>query len=193
MWQSYSTAFRAVCRVRLTNKTPAATYRAPGRFESTFVRERLMDAAAEKLGLERIEIRRRNLIPATAMPYTLAYDEPGVHDLELDSGDYTGLLDNVAIYAAALTDVQVAGQSGPWLIQRPKVVYNSHTETFVMWFHLDDEEYKSQKVGVATSQYANGRFAFVKALQPDGLVSTRSRHVALPRICSTATPTSSGT
>ena len=39
-------AYRAVCHFRLTNKTPAATYRAPGRFETTFVRERLVDAIA---------------------------------------------------------------------------------------------------------------------------------------------------
>ena len=45
-------AYRAMARVRLTNKTPAATYRAPGRFESTFVRSRLMDAVADKLGLD---------------------------------------------------------------------------------------------------------------------------------------------
>ena len=45
-------AYRAKARVRLTNKTPAATYRAPGRYESTFVRSRLMDAVAAKLGLD---------------------------------------------------------------------------------------------------------------------------------------------
>ena len=86
-------AFRAVAHFRLTNKTPAATYRAPGRFESSFVRERLMDAVAERLGIDRIEVRRRNLIAASEMPYTIAFDEPGVADLLLDSGDYAGLLD----------------------------------------------------------------------------------------------------
>ena len=40
-------AYRAAGHYRLTNKTPAATYRSPGRYESTFVRERLMDAIAE--------------------------------------------------------------------------------------------------------------------------------------------------
>ena len=45
-------AYRAVCHFRLTNKTPAATYRAPGRFETTFVRERLIDAIAHKLNLD---------------------------------------------------------------------------------------------------------------------------------------------
>src|SRR5436309_370717 len=52
-------AYRACGHFRLTNKTPAATYRAPGRYEGSFVRERLMDAVAERLGLEPIEIRRR--------------------------------------------------------------------------------------------------------------------------------------
>ena len=86
-------AFRAVCRLRLTNKTPAATYRAPGRYEGTFVRERLIDAAAAALGIDRVEIRRRNLIPRAALPCTLAFDEPGVPALTLDSGDYALLLD----------------------------------------------------------------------------------------------------
>src|ERR1700724_3865252 len=43
-------AYRSVCHFRLTDKTPAATYRAPGRFEGTFVRERLLDAVADRLG-----------------------------------------------------------------------------------------------------------------------------------------------
>jgi carbon-monoxide dehydrogenase large subunit len=86
-------AYRAVAHFRLTNKTPAATYRAPGRFESTFVRSRLMDAVADKLGIDRIEVRKRNLIAAAEMPYTIAFREPGVEELELDSGDYALLLD----------------------------------------------------------------------------------------------------
>ncbi|MGH8698810.1 MAG: xanthine dehydrogenase family protein molybdopterin-binding subunit, partial [Burkholderiales bacterium] len=54
-------AYRVVAHYRLTNKTPAATYRAPGRFEGAFVRERVMDAIAARLGLDRLEARRRNL------------------------------------------------------------------------------------------------------------------------------------
>src|SRR3954454_1033025 len=86
-------AYRAMARVRVTNKPPGAPYRAPGRFESTFVRSRLMDAVADKLGLDRIEVRRRNLIPAAEMPYTQRYNEPGVEELDIDSGDYALLLD----------------------------------------------------------------------------------------------------
>jgi aerobic carbon-monoxide dehydrogenase large subunit len=86
-------AYRAVAHFRLTNKTPAATYRAPGRFESTFVRSRLMDAVANKLGLDPVEVRKRNLITASEMPYIIAFDEPHVENLELDSGDFPRLLD----------------------------------------------------------------------------------------------------
>jgi len=98
-------AYRMVGRIRLTNKTPCGTYRAPGRFESTFVRERLMDAIAERLGLDAIEVRRRNLIPAAAMPYARHLDTLGT-DMTYDSGDYAGLLDK-ALAAAdwhALSD-----------------------------------------------------------------------------------------
>ncbi len=86
-------AYRALCHLRLTNKTPAATYRAPGRFESTFVRERLIDALAVKLGIDRIEIRRQNLITSDDMPYSIKFDEAGVENLEIDTGDYAKLLD----------------------------------------------------------------------------------------------------
>jgi carbon-monoxide dehydrogenase large subunit/6-hydroxypseudooxynicotine dehydrogenase subunit gamma len=86
-------AYRAVGHFRLTNKTPAATYRAPGRYEGTFVRERLMDAIAQRLGIDRIELRRRNLIPGAEMPFTVAFDDPGAEELILDSGDYPALLD----------------------------------------------------------------------------------------------------
>ena len=90
-------AYKAMARVRLTNKTPCATYRAPGRFESSFVRGRLMDAVADKLGLDRIEVRRRNLITAAEMPYIKKYNEPGIEELEIDSGNYAALLDKALV------------------------------------------------------------------------------------------------
>ncbi|MGB7258649.1 MAG: molybdopterin cofactor-binding domain-containing protein, partial [Pseudolabrys sp.] len=85
-------AYRATGYIRLTNKTPCGTYRAPGRYETTFVRERLLDAIATKLGVDRIEIRRRNLIGKSAMPYALGLDTLGTH-IVYDSGDYALLLD----------------------------------------------------------------------------------------------------
>jgi CO/xanthine dehydrogenase Mo-binding subunit len=85
-------AYRAVGHIRLTNKTPCGTYRAPGRYESSFVRERLLDAIAEKVGVDKVEIRRRNLITKSAMPYALGLDTLGTH-IVYDSGDYARLLD----------------------------------------------------------------------------------------------------
>ena len=85
-------AYRVAGHFRLTNKTPAATYRAPGRYETSFVRERLMDAIADRLGLDRVEVRRRNLLTAAEMPHTRPLDTLGT-DIVLDSGDYPGLLD----------------------------------------------------------------------------------------------------
>jgi carbon-monoxide dehydrogenase large subunit len=85
-------AYRATGHFRLTNKTPAATYRAPGRFEATFVCERVMDAIAAKTGIDRIEVRRRNLISRSEMPYTRDMEVLDT-ELVLDSGDYAGLLD----------------------------------------------------------------------------------------------------
>jgi carbon-monoxide dehydrogenase large subunit len=84
--------YRVNGHVRMTNKTPCATYRAPGRFESNFVRERLMDVIAAKLGLSRIEIRRRNLIASTEMPFERHLSALG-DDVVYDSGNYETLLD----------------------------------------------------------------------------------------------------
>jgi carbon-monoxide dehydrogenase large subunit/6-hydroxypseudooxynicotine dehydrogenase subunit gamma len=84
-------AYRARAHYRLTNKTPAATYRSPGRFEGSFVRERLIEAIAHRLAIDPIEVRRRNLIASSEMPF-----ERGLTAIEteviLDSGDYDGLL-----------------------------------------------------------------------------------------------------
>jgi aerobic carbon-monoxide dehydrogenase large subunit len=85
-------AYRSVGHVRLTNKTPCGTYRAPGRFEGSFVRERLLDAIAARLGLDRIAVRRTNLIPRSAMPFRRGFATLGI-DVEYDTGDYPGLLD----------------------------------------------------------------------------------------------------
>src|SRR6516164_8165450 len=85
-------AYRAAGHYRLTNKTPAATYRSPGRYESTFVRERLLDAIAHRLGIDRVEVRRRNLIGKAEMPFARPLDALG-DDVVLDSGDYAALLD----------------------------------------------------------------------------------------------------
>jgi carbon-monoxide dehydrogenase large subunit len=84
-------AYRATGHIRLTNKTPAGTYRAPGRYESSFVRERLLDEIGSRLGIGPVEVRRRNLIPEDRMPHDRGIDALGT-PVVYDSGRYHRLL-----------------------------------------------------------------------------------------------------
>lgn len=99
-------AYRVEGHIRLTNKTPAGTYRAPGRYESSFARERLMDAIAARVGVGRTEIRRRNLITSEEMPFDRGIDALGTH-VVYDSGHYADLLDRLEaeLDLAAIRDV----------------------------------------------------------------------------------------
>ncbi|MEM0349822.1 MAG: xanthine dehydrogenase family protein molybdopterin-binding subunit [Candidatus Caldarchaeum sp.] len=56
----------------VTNKTPAGAYRGFGHPEATFVREKALDILAEKLGLDPVTVRRRNLISSSDIPYMTA-------------------------------------------------------------------------------------------------------------------------
>jgi CO/xanthine dehydrogenase Mo-binding subunit len=87
-WQAYDCTARQV----VTNKTPAGTYRAPGRYEANFVRERILDIAAHRLGRDPADLRRQNLIPAAEMPYEVGTHTDG-HPVVFDSGDFGLLLD----------------------------------------------------------------------------------------------------
>ena len=79
--------------LELSNKTPVGTYRGPGRFETDFFRERLLDMVAQDLGIDRVEFRRRNLVAKEEMPYALATITPYESKDELDSGDYHATLE----------------------------------------------------------------------------------------------------
>jgi aerobic carbon-monoxide dehydrogenase large subunit len=61
--------FHAVARGVFTNGSPVGPYRGSGKPEASFVLERLIDKAAFEMGIDRVTLRRRNLIPASAMPY----------------------------------------------------------------------------------------------------------------------------
>lgn len=77
----------------LTNKTPVGTYRGPGRFETDFFRERLMDMAAADLGIDRVEFRRRNLVSEHEIPYAMPLVQPYNSGTSTDSGNYAVTLD----------------------------------------------------------------------------------------------------
>ena len=87
-------AYRARGHIVLTNKTPAGTYRSPGRYEGTFVRERIIDGVAARLGLDPTEVRRVNLIPEDRIPFQRGVDALGT-EVTYDSGRYHDLLDRV--------------------------------------------------------------------------------------------------
>ena len=72
----------------VTNKVPVTPIRGAGQPQAVFVMERLLDRAAEKLGIDRAEIRRRNLVPADRIPYKTPLKTRGGMQVVLDSGDY---------------------------------------------------------------------------------------------------------
>jgi len=81
-------------RAVLSNTPPLSAYRSAGRPQVMFVMERLIDLAARQHGFDRLELRRRNLIPARLMPYTNPFG------IVYDSGDYAAVQDR----AVALAD-----------------------------------------------------------------------------------------
>jgi len=80
-------------RAVLSNTSPTTPYRAAGRPEVMFIVERLIDLAARRHGFDRVALRRRNLVPARAMPYRNPFG------LVYDSGDYAAAQDRVLALA----------------------------------------------------------------------------------------------
>jgi aerobic carbon-monoxide dehydrogenase large subunit len=70
-----------------TNSTPVGAYRGAGRPEGNYYMERLLDTAAAEMGIDKLELRRRNHIAANAMPYKAP------SDMNYDSGEFTAVLD----------------------------------------------------------------------------------------------------
>lgn len=77
----------------VTNKTPAGSYRGPGRFESSFFRERLFDIAARELGIDPVEFRRRNLVTSAELPYAIGQLVPYEGETSYDCGDYPAVME----------------------------------------------------------------------------------------------------
>jgi aerobic carbon-monoxide dehydrogenase large subunit len=86
--------YAAAGKYVLTNKTPCGTYRGPGRFESSFVMERLLDAFAARCGIGTVDVRRLNLVARDQMPYVRPLYSAG-EPIVLDEADYVDLLNRV--------------------------------------------------------------------------------------------------
>ncbi len=80
-------AMYARARCVYTNTTPVSAYRGAGRPDIAFAIERLVDHAAAEHGFDPVELRRRNLVPASAMPYKTA------NGTVYDCGDFAAVLD----------------------------------------------------------------------------------------------------
>jgi len=137
-----------------TNTTPTDAFRGAGRPEACYVLERLADEAARKLGLDRAEIRRRNLIPASAMPYKTPIGPI------YDCGDFP------KIFARAL---DVAGYDG-FARRRAEATRRGRLRGIGMACYVESS-------GVAPSRFAgiNGaRVGFYEAaairVEPDGAI-----------------------
>ncbi|MCS6892838.1 MAG: xanthine dehydrogenase family protein molybdopterin-binding subunit [Rhodovarius sp.] len=80
-------AIYAEVKAVFTNTVPVDAYRGAGRPEATFLLERLVDVAAQEMGIDRVELRRRNFIRPDQFPYQTPVA------LQYDSGDYAATLD----------------------------------------------------------------------------------------------------
>ena len=85
---NYECTYSAV----MTNKTGMGTYRAPGFYESCFAIERMLDMIATDLDIDPAELRERNLVKASEMPYEVGAMLPGELPTVYDSGDYASAL-----------------------------------------------------------------------------------------------------
>jgi len=75
-----------------TNKTPVTPIRGAGKPQGVFVMERLLDQVAREMGLDRAEVRRRNLVTRAQIPYSTPMKTRGGMQVVLDAGDYPACL-----------------------------------------------------------------------------------------------------
>ena len=88
-------AYESELRAVFTNKPIVTPYRGAGRQHGVFVVERLLDAAARELGIDRVEIRRRNLLRPDEFPVDNVIVYQDFAPLYYDSGDYEPLIEDV--------------------------------------------------------------------------------------------------
>jgi len=97
-------------RLALTNKVAVTPVRGAGQPQGVFAMERLIDAMARELGLDRAEVRRRNLVAADKMPYARPLKTRGNIQVVLDSGDYP-LCQQTALDGAGWSDFPARQQA----------------------------------------------------------------------------------
>jgi carbon-monoxide dehydrogenase large subunit len=81
-------AYECTVSCVMTNKMGMGTFRAPGRYLSCFLRERMLDMVAADLHLEPVELRLKNFLQPSDMPYTIGKTRLDAPPIVLDSGNY---------------------------------------------------------------------------------------------------------
>ena len=136
----------------LTHTLPTGPYRGAGRPEAIYLIERLMDEAARVTGIDRIALRRRNMIEPSQMPYTNAMDKT------YDSGKFAQVMDR----ALALSDWNGFAARAERSRRRGRL-RGQGIATFLEWTGADVFE---ETVGVAVT--GSGRIEIFTAAQPMG-------------------------
>jgi carbon-monoxide dehydrogenase large subunit len=85
-------AYECTVSCVMTNKMGLGTFRAPGRYESCFIRERLLDMVAADLQLDPVELRLKNFVAPSDMPYTVGQTRPQMPPTVFDSGNYASAM-----------------------------------------------------------------------------------------------------
>ncbi len=149
----------------LTNTVPVDAYRGAGRPEASYVVERLVDLAAREIGIDPIEIRRRNFIPANEFPYqtplAMAYDSGDYAKLfnkAVEVSGYTGLVAarDIARNQGRLVGIGVSGcieASGP----APSKVAGALGAAVGFWESSIVRVHPSGKVSVFTGSHSHGQ------------------------------------
>lgn len=103
-------ALDATIDVVFTNATPTGAIRGAGRPNATFAVERVVDAIARELEIDRAEVRRRNFIAPDAFPYVVDITASDGRKVTYDGGDYRAALDT-ALQAAGIADFEQRRQA----------------------------------------------------------------------------------
>ena len=140
-------------RCVVTNTTPLSAYRGAGRPEAAALVERAMDLIASELAMDPVEVRRRNLIPRDAFPYTTATG------ITYDTGDYEAALDEALAIAgyAELRGEQVARRE-----RGDHLLLGIGIATYVEITSFSSKEFGSVEV------HADGRVTVLTGTTPNG-------------------------
>lgn len=149
----------------MTNTVPVDAYRGAGRPEASYLIERLVDLCADTVGMDPLEIRRKNLIPAADFPYqtpvAFLYDSGDYHGLfdKLEEiGDYEGMR---AAQAAARAEGRVVGVGVTGCIEAsgpaPSAVAGSLGSAVGFWESGKVRVHPSGKVSVFTGSHTHGQ------------------------------------